>query len=354
MFKSKKSNQIIKTCIFLLIFSILFSISSEVIFPKWGGKTATRAGIRSFYQLDDDSLDVLFIGSSSFRNGVSPLLLWQQKGFTSYVRATGNQQSLVSYYYLKEALTITQPKVLVLDTITLFYNFGIDEKETSLRRSVDPMRFSLVKLELINDIISRSEKQTFISYLFPLLRYHSRWNNLQTKDFKYHSFDQDPNHRRGQYITYQITPVEIPDEYMQTTNENEAISDISVEFFEKMIDLCREENIQIMFVSLPRLGSYTTFRHDEIQKFADQHGIPFIDYNSREWIEEIGLDVENDFSDINHVNIYGAIKISEIFANDITEQFDLEDKRDNPIYENWNDDLQDLLVYIEENKEKNQ
>ena len=43
------------------------------------------------------------------------------------------------------------------------------------------------------------KEETFISYLFPILRYHSRWNELTADDFKYF-FDSPQISYNGYYI----------------------------------------------------------------------------------------------------------------------------------------------------------
>ena len=49
--------------------------------------------------------------------------------------------------------------------------------------SLDGMKFSLTKIKSI--MASMTEEENLIEYIFPLLRYHSRWNELKSEDFKY-------------------------------------------------------------------------------------------------------------------------------------------------------------------------
>ena len=190
-------NKALKTCIrlgiFLIIFFLIFAYLSAVFFPKWKNVDNTRPGIETFYAQPRDSIDVLFLGTSSFRNGFSPITIWEETGITSYLRATAGQLPLVSYYYLLEALEYQQPKVVVLEGASLFSNSDVDKNESAIRKSVDPMRLSRTKLMLIRDVVSASKNQTFVSYIFPLLRYHDRWKELERLDFEYRQIDQyDP------------------------------------------------------------------------------------------------------------------------------------------------------------------
>ena len=44
------------------------------------------------------------------------------------------------------------------------------------------MKWSKSKIVAIN--ASMTEEENFIEYVFPILRYHSRWNELVKEDFK--------------------------------------------------------------------------------------------------------------------------------------------------------------------------
>lgn len=66
------------------------------------------------------------------------------------------------------------PKVVVFNVLALKYNEP--QSEAYNRMSIDGMKWSMSK---VNDIkASMTDEENFVDYIFPLLRYHSRWSEL--------------------------------------------------------------------------------------------------------------------------------------------------------------------------------
>ena len=78
----KTSQWISSIIIFLLIGTILFLNISEILRKKSGGESDM---IHSFYQIEEDTLDVLCLGSSHGYSAIQPNTLWKEFGLTSYV-----------------------------------------------------------------------------------------------------------------------------------------------------------------------------------------------------------------------------------------------------------------------------
>ena len=77
------------------------------------------------------------------------------------VNLGSNSQSLwTSYYWLKEALHYQSPKVVILDTYSLFH----DERynESSHRLAFDDMRWGTVKKEAIQTICQFSDRKSVV------------------------------------------------------------------------------------------------------------------------------------------------------------------------------------------------
>ena len=337
---------LIRATLFLLCFAILLNFFSIILFPLWDGKSNSVPGINSFYKEPENSIDVLFIGSSSFRNGISPLEIWNDYGFTSYVRATSAQHPIVSYLYLLETLKYQKPKVVVLDAISLFIDFDVDKKEASLRRSIDPIKFSLEKSQMIREIVSYSHSQTYISYVFPITRYHYRWTQLGELDFNLNKLDQQSPYK-GQYVTTKISPFEINKNRMDPIESKILQDSQSKIYIEKIFLICKERGIPVILATLPRFTKYNYENHVELEQLAEKYDLVFIDYNLQELNDAIGFDPATDLSDPNHVNIYGSVKISKNLGGYLKEHYDFPDRRNDPKFSNWNSDVEYLQELLE-------
>ena len=103
--------------------------------------TATFVG---FYEMERDTVDVLFLGSSHAAAAFSPQELYDGYGITSYNLGSEQQNLLITYYWLKEALRYQSPKVVVLDCLMLFSYMPSEVLNTTegfARKAIDPMRW---------------------------------------------------------------------------------------------------------------------------------------------------------------------------------------------------------------------
>jgi len=332
--------QIIKAIIFLTIFYLLFCQLSNTFVPKDEEYRTSFARTNAFYALPKDSIDVLYLGASTFYRGITPLDMWKDYGITGYVRAVGGQAPAVSYYYLVESLKYQKPDVVVIDASTpLYENYDVDEKEGKLRNAVDPMRLSVEKFELIQDIVSMGERQTVASYLFPMLRYHSRWDELDRVDFEYNIKNKIDPYKGLLKIDFEAETIKFPDEYMQPNNAIAEYSMTDLGYYKKMFRLCQEKDIAIVLVTMPRVD-WDYSRHLGTKQLAETYNIPYIDYCLDENLEALGLDLKTDFHNENHLTTLGAQKVSRHLGAFLQQTYGLEDKRNDPAYQQWHVDLQ--------------
>ena len=128
--------------------------------------------------------------------------------------------------------------------------------------------YPLRKSNLLTKLLKYSEKQKGISYIFPLLRYHTRWEEgLTREDFEFYKIDYEDRFR-GQYLTRGYISYEIP-EYFFGDEEKIAPYDAdALAYFEKLISLCKDQKIDLVFLSLPRTENYNVQKHIGIKRLA--------------------------------------------------------------------------------------
>ena len=196
----------------------MFFYIQELLRAKWGEGTPgahETTNAQGFYDLPNNSMDVLCVGSSQIFYNLSPLVMWEKYGFTSYVRGSANQTPLLSYYTIKDMLMTQNPQVIVFEVGRMVNSFNLSEDEWAARRGLDYMKLSPIKLEAV---LALNEGKFPISYIFPLLRYHTRWKELSKTDFEYFSWDHH-NWTKGQYMGISILDFEWPENYMQKNDK---------------------------------------------------------------------------------------------------------------------------------------
>ena len=76
-------NRLVKVAAFLLIFVLTFSKLSEVLAFKNASYEANNYySFDYLYDLPKDSLDVVYVGTSQYHMGITPLEIWKEYGIT--------------------------------------------------------------------------------------------------------------------------------------------------------------------------------------------------------------------------------------------------------------------------------
>ncbi len=346
-----KGKIILKGIIFIAILGCLACVLSPVLTRKYEYKTdyAAMEIARGFYAEPENSLDVLYLGSSYMRNGISPLEIWHNYGITGYSRAGSQQAPVVSYYLLKEAFQTQCPEVVVYEASFLISTQtseanNYDLRENRLREAIDFMKLSPVKIELAREIVEHSSL-SYMDLLVPVYRYHERWTDLGEIDF--HSLGAAPYAYKGQYPALTISSYEIRENYMAAggCDEPAALDATTAYYVERMQELCKEQGAELILVCMPNT-IWDDNRHRIISEYAQSHELTFLDYCTDKLRSEIKFNSKTDSGDGGaHLNIIGAGKVSKHFGNYLKEQFHLEDKRDNEMYAEWN---KDYVTYTHE------
>jgi len=273
-----------------------------------------------------------------------PAVLWDEAGIRAYNFASAQSPALVQYHWLKEALKTQSPSVVILHGVWLFLgdsNVDREDLEYRHRTGMDSMRFSLNKVEAMCSISSRSEKQQFIDYLFPVFRYNSR-STLTQDDLNFLPHKQRNVAMRSPSPGYRLTtpqsrPVTLDDE-----SYNPKFT-IRGEYLQKMIDLCKANDIEVILAIAVdyRENGWSLNKHRAMQKYADEQGVTLMDFNYGEHWDAIGIDASTDFRNGNHLNISGGTKASIYMANYLVENYGLADYREGEVDVHWYDVMEE-------------
>ena len=90
----------------LLVLALVLSFLTRLMTPKQHDFGSTWG---HYLSEEEDSLDLIFFGSSLVYCDVVPAVLWEETGLTGYVLAGPEQTIPMTYYYVREALTPSPP-----------------------------------------------------------------------------------------------------------------------------------------------------------------------------------------------------------------------------------------------------
>ena len=318
----KKGRTILSTGAVLVVFCIAFVLISMLLRPKYMTDLEEGSFISQYYR-EAGGHDVIFLGDCEVYANFSPMELYRNYGITAYIRGTPQQLVWMSYYIAEETFRYETPQVLVFNVNAMRYSEPVSEAYNRL--TIDQMRWSGSKVGIIS--ASMTEEEQFLSYVFPILRYHSRFDELTEEDF-FWLFQVKDNTFNGFQLHTEVVPAgALP---VKKVLPDYQFGDICYEYLDKIRLLCEEHGTELILVKAPSLYPYWYEEYDEqIREYAAEYGLSF--YNFAERSEEIGLDFSEDTYDGGyHLNLSGSVKLSRYFGNILTEDHGLEDRRQDP------------------------
>ena len=251
-----------------------------------------------------DGIDVIVLGDSESYTSVSPMQLWKEQGLSSYVCGQPGQKIQETYFMLKTALQSQSPKVVLMETNLMFRDPG-------------PVKN-----------IQSSFAQT-ARYHFPLLRFHNLWKLM---------FDgKKPGEAvyKGFSIRSSVDPFDSGD-YMKETEEVQEMPQAVTFYMEEIMELCRRSGAELFLVSAPSPKNYSYRKHNAIENYAKEKGLTYVDLNLK--IKELGITWQKDSYDKgDHLNLYGAQKVTRWLGTYLKQNYELTDHRNDPAYEDWNE-----------------
>lgn len=307
---------------------LVWQLLTALLTPKYMTSIPEGALIAEYYE-ETTPHQVLFVGDCEVYENFSPVTLWQEYGITSYIRGSAQQLIWQSYYLLEEMIRRETPEAVIFNVLSVKY--GTPQSEAYNRMSIDGMKWSSSKWGAIR--ASMTEEEDAITYLLPLLRYHSRWNELSEEDLTY-LFRRDRIGYNGYLMQTGARPVTSFPQWVPL--EDYTIPQTCMEYLDKMRALCEDYGVELILIKAPSIYPLWYDEWDaQIAEYAETHGLVY--YNFLAMAEEIGIDWERDTYDAGlHLNVWGAEKLSAYFGQLLIEKHGLtSQKSDAALAEIW-------------------
>ena len=323
MEKHSKTINLIKAIIIIAVGAAILTGLSKILTLK------SEDGInqlQALYKQPEDSIDVIFLGSSKVYCDIATGVLWDNYGIPAFDLGGAEAPSWVSYYQLKEALKTQKPKVICYEvSVAAMYDMLYQANNWASDNSYG-MKWNSNRIDQLR---VNSEGDDFALRLNPFNIMHGRYKDLKENDFvnirdtvKYKGFDPREN----------ISERETPDNGAIT--EEDPCTEKEEEYFRKLIELARSNDIPILLFASPydvppenqRILNY-------IGGIAESENVEYIDFNRL--YDEIGMNFATDMADPGHLNYSGNYKFTNYFGSLLKEKYDLPDRRGDKKYVSW-------------------
>ena len=280
----------------------------------------TTRKIQGFYAEEKNSLDFVFVGSSQMFTSVVPAVLWEEYGITSYDFGANEQPMYLSYYYIKEALKYQQPKAIVLE---VSYCKGLDYTHEGVHHiNLDDLKMGPVKLEAIFDIIPEGERWP---YIFELAKYHDTWPDLNKDTFKYLVADKHNPYKGYTPSVEGFADGGVFNEEIGKITERAELPEFSVNYMEKIIALCEEKGVDLVFLKTPNDHIDNQPYYNAVADLAEEHEIEYLNLNG-------------EMAGQLHNHVFHAETITKRIGEWLLSLYEVEDKRDKEEYARWHED----------------
>lgn len=289
----------IKAILFHVILVILIIIGSIIFTPKSNEKAFGVDYVTSnkIFSETMNTVDVMALGDSLVYSSLSPMLIYEQYGFTTYAASTPAQSIYESYEILKRIYKTQHPKYVFFEAESLFRKMNFEE-----------------------DIQNRYGVKV------PLILYHNRWKNLSRKDFSTRFTLSEKDYLKGFRYYDNVVPL------VKHTKPHDHLQPYALSYLKKIMKLTQTYHTKLIFMSLPSAKNWSVERHRTLSKYFKSEGYDFIDFNTLPLQIDWNVD-SRDGGD--HLNYNGAKKTSLYFGQYLARQYKLVDHRGDARYDNY-------------------
>lgn len=305
-----------KKILFILIFVLIYLIFSYVFTAKENIKKFGMYKTTSYDILTEkkDTVDVVIIGDSLVYSGVIPMEIYKDYGFTVYDSADVSFLLQDAYKHLKIANESQHPKIVMYESNIFFRDIKNRPKIMKYKKT--------------------------IKNHFPLLINHTNWKKyLFSNNIENSWINLSKGYRKNTAVQ--------PIEKKEIKEKTSYIPKYNYESLEKAIKYCEKNNIKFVILSIPSKLCYNDKRGKVVEDIAKKYNIDYININTT---DEVTIDWQKETKDFgDHLNYYGAKKVSRYLGKRLAEYNLLEDHKNQKKYKDWDKALE---YYIKDEKQE--
>lgn len=324
---TQKKVNLLKGIFLVIIFTAAVLLADRILMLK------SRDGIeqmRSFYKQKENTVDVIFLGSSRSYRQIDTGVIWDDYGISSFDLGGAEAPSWVSYYYLKEAFKTQKPKVVMYETTVaghlkdVLYQKDYWVITNNYGFKLNKNRFDQLK--------ENTSEENFKKFLIPLGTTHTNYNNLSKEDFV-DSFNSINN--KGFVSIETVMSFDAPD--ISGVVESTPIDEKHIIYIDKMKELCDENGADFIVHVTPYMITEDEQKcFNYIFSHCEEKGIPYIDFNKM--YDELNMDFDKDMAEDIHVSFTGSKKLSDYIGQYVKNEYNLSDHRGDKEYSSWDVD----------------
>ncbi|MDR0926375.1 MAG: hypothetical protein LBO69_01240 [Ignavibacteria bacterium] len=312
-------------------------------------------------------IDIVLFGSSHINRGLTPINLSLATGTNSFAAAFNGTTLTYLYFVMKQAFEIQRPKVAVVETYPI-YNINNYERA---KLSYNDLGYTFFHFNFAKNTLN---KLSATAYCFPSDYWLSSWSNtlrnhnLIMNDFQKiidnwtgkNEYKKWSETNSGLYLGQNIgSGLPLQDSMLKKLENEEniidaaefLISDEAKKYIRKIKDLCDENGVKLLFVTVP--SYYRCIKNWDVFKSnlnieLNKYNIPWLDLQSPyDTTLYNQFCFENTIDRNQHLTLVGtkisAHKLAEYLKKNYSDI--LPNRENNPQYINYFYENSDYLYY---------
>ncbi|MDF2987176.1 MAG: hypothetical protein K0R50_2686 [Eubacterium sp.] len=324
---------ILKTVVFLIIFKLIdVSVGGFLYYHTYFNRPNMHELMwNDFYSYEKNSIDVVFLGSSHARFAFDSAYFDKELNIKTFNLSSSGQTPVVGYFALKEALKYQKPKLLIYETYSRL--FGTSDNVTPAYFVFDYIKSYDIKAEML---VNLCMENTFSSFLLESLIKSYKYRdgvepafenilsgnlaNSSVKAGNLIEFDDFTYYKDGYFGSEKVASQNklFKTNPFKKAGKNFTWDEKQLEYFKKTINLCKENNIPVLMVTVPMPKPTMDFMKDYDKSYkylkttADSMKVDYIDFNLLN--RKSGTFTNDMFYDSNHLNTKGTHILDENLA----------------------------------------
>lgn len=335
---------IIKTVLFLAFAVVLLLGLQKVLNVSNHFSEHTEMVFDGYYSEPENTVDAVLIGNSHIYKFWQSPYAWRQNGLATLPLSTSDMPASIVKNMAIEALKTQKPKVLVIDATE--FAAAEAEENNKIFLVLNNMKFSRNYMDMIDNYCDYAgiTGMDRMKYYFPILQFHSRWNDLRARDF----VATYPSYLNACYLPDFLEDT-IEDRPHTATEKRLPIAEKSEAVLRDLLEWCTKQECEVLFIASP-----VFLEEERLQMFnyvgdiIKEYGIDFINYNDPGAFEQFGFNVAVDYQDKSHTNVNGSWKFTQVLGQYLIDEYGLTDHRGEEAYASWETRAQSYFDRIKE------
>lgn len=290
---------ILRICLFFAIILLLDTVFGYAC--RYLNTHAKGGFTQNHYHIAEELTDsVLIFGSSRAVHHFNPVIIEDSLGTTVYNCGVDGNGIIFSYGRLLTILQRYTPKMIIYDVIPSF-----DMEKDDYTKYLEWQKRWYDKpgvAEIFHDLYPL-EKYKMLSNLY---RYNTSFIQMLTDNLK----------PQKQFSFKGYLPIEEHMSYNVEEYDGQAVqwSPEKLKYFKLFADLCKQNDIELVFSFSPWYKAKNSRIYDEFLEFSHENGIPVIDMFADPYISTN----PEYFADASHLNSEGADVFTSKFCKELS------------------------------------